>query len=32
MFRMVDHLEAVFGRKVDLIELSNLRNLDSDFG
>ena len=26
MFRMVDHLEAVFGRKVDMVERSNLKN------
>ena len=29
MFRMVDHLEAVFGRKVDMVERSNLKNVDA---
>ena len=28
MFRMVDHLEAVFGRRVDMVERSNLRSVD----
>lgn len=28
MFRMVDHLEAMFGRKVDMLEQSNLALLD----
>lgn len=28
MFRMVDHLEAVFGRRVDMVERSNLKNVD----
>lgn len=28
MFKMVDHLEAVFGRKVDMVERSNLRRVD----
>lgn len=29
MFRMVDHLEAVFGRKVDMVERSNLGSVDA---
>jgi predicted nucleotidyltransferase len=28
MFRMVDHLEAVFGRRVDMVEASNLDMVD----
>lgn len=28
MFRMVDHLEAIFGRRVDMVESSNLGRLD----
>jgi predicted nucleotidyltransferase len=28
MFKMVDHLVAVFGRRVDMVERSNLRNID----
>jgi prevent-host-death family protein len=28
MFRMVDHLEAVFGRRVDMVEASNLDQVD----
>lgn len=28
MFRMVDHLEAIFGRRVDMVEASNLARVD----